>query len=90
MGCGGYKPPPLGACGEGTPVDDDPCPTGSFIATDRCFPTLTAACECLSCSKKRCRADNSKPADVTCGAAEPTDDLMDSVGDTGASSDGSE
>ena len=75
LSCGGYRPPTLGACGEGVPLDDEPCADGSFVATDRCFPSLPAACECLTCPKNRCNASDSDPADVSCGTEQPPDDL---------------
>jgi hypothetical protein len=73
LSCGGYRPPPLGACSEGVPLDDEPCAAGSFVATDRCFASLPAACDCLACPKSRCQASDADPAEATCGTEEPPD-----------------
>ena len=67
-GCGGYQPPTLGACGDGTPLDDAECSAEGFVAADRCFASLEAACECLVCDKDRCNAAETGPVQVSCGA----------------------
>lgn len=67
-GCGGYQPPTIGACSEGKPLAEADCPDDGFEATDRCFQTLAAACECLSCPPHRCTKSDSKPAEVSCSA----------------------
>lgn len=67
VGCGGYQPPTLGACGDGTPLDDAECSADEFVAADRCFSRLEAACSCLACDKDRCVAAESGPAQVSCG-----------------------
>ena len=66
--CGGYQPPAIGACGDGTALDEEECSPGSFIAADRCFSTRDAACGCLGCVDHRCQADDSDPAEVSCKA----------------------
>lgn len=70
LACGGYKPPTLGACGDGTPLDEADCPPGSFVAMDRCFGSRHAACGCISCSSSRCADDGDEPAEVSCAAPE--------------------
>ena len=68
LDCGGYQPPTLGACSDGTPLDDAECPSASFVAADRCFETKLAACECLTCGGSRCLVEETSPARVRCGA----------------------
>jgi len=70
LACGGYKPPTLGACGDGVPLDEEDCPPGSFIAMDRCFGSRPAACGCISCGPSRCSDDGDEPAEVSCAAPE--------------------
>lgn len=68
--CGGYQPPTLGACGDGTPLDEADCPGASYVAADRCFESKIAACDCLGCPPNRCAADEGSPTSVRCGAPE--------------------
>jgi hypothetical protein len=73
LACGGYKPPTLGACGEGVPLDEADCDAAAFVANDRCFQTEAAACDCLACPKNRCSTAESGPAQVSCKLAEEAD-----------------
>ncbi|MCA9617695.1 MAG: hypothetical protein KC731_01660 [Myxococcales bacterium] len=66
LACGGYQPPTLGACGDGTPLSEADCPPDAFVAMDRCFDSRYAACGCISCSSDRCAANDSEPAEVSC------------------------
>jgi hypothetical protein len=68
VACGAYQPPTVGACGDGTPLDEEECATGSYVVNDRCFPTRGAACGCLGCVDHRCVADEEDPANVSCKA----------------------
>jgi hypothetical protein len=70
LACGGYKPPALGACGDGTPTDEEECLPDAYVAMDRCFPTRSAACGCLSCQPSNCKDDGDEPAEISCGAPE--------------------
>ena len=70
LGCGGYQPPPLGACSEGTPLDEKQCDASGFVAAERCFESAEAACDCLGCPPKRCQEDESAPVQVQCAATE--------------------
>ncbi|MBW2456210.1 MAG: hypothetical protein JRI68_16950 [Deltaproteobacteria bacterium] len=71
LSCGGYRPPTLGACGDGVPLDDDPCGPGSTMAADRCFASEQAACDCLACPKDHCVIDDSDPGEATCVTEKP-------------------
>jgi hypothetical protein len=68
IACGGYKPPAIGACGDGTPLAEADCVPGSYIAAKRCFDSKPAACGCLGCDDLRCVSSDSDPAQVTCQA----------------------
>jgi len=73
LACGGYKPPTLGACGDGVSLDEADCDSSGFVANDRCFQMLEAACDCLACPKDRCAAAGSGPAEVSCKLSEEAD-----------------
>lgn len=71
LSCGGYRPPTLGACSDGVPLDDEDCSIGNTIAADRCFPSEQAACDCLGCPKGHCVIDDSDPGEATCVTEKP-------------------
>ncbi len=83
LSCGGYRPPTLGACGEGVSLDEEDCGIGNTVAADRCFPNEQAACDCLACPKGHCVIDDSDPGEATCVTEKPEEEK-------GTSQDGAE
>jgi hypothetical protein len=70
VGCGGYKPPTLGACGDGVPRDEQPCGSDGYVAADRCFKSAAAACDCLGCTADACVQLETAPVQVRCGTSD--------------------
>jgi len=81
LSCGGYRPPTLGACGDGVPLDDADCGSGKTIAADRCFDNETAACDCLGCPKGHCVVDDSDPGEASCVTEKPEKPAAETGGD---------